>query len=523
MTSIWNLKVLHILLCLILTVILLALIAVSDMQFFRGNSYKLSVSFFPTLGFSDNSPVLNANNEQYGIIIDAGSSGSRIHVFKWKSKDVLNTISEIARKKITPGISHYITYEKPGTAAGDSLNELLKYAEDVVPDEFYKHTRISLKATAGMRLLKRKDQIKILHGVRNKLIASEFVFQFGNANVLGGTSEALFAWTTVNVGKKTVTNLSVINDPEDKNMEKTYAIIELGGASSQIVHPSKQIYEDRLGLRHLKLLYGKQSHPFCLYAVSRLHFGLHRTYDLLLELFLKTSYKHQNINDEAEDNSRSTRGDAFPCAFSGDPNSLNDFNNDKRIPVKSNYNLCKKLVKVLIRKMEEEDVSKLGHSKRQILFKIQKQNPVPYYALDNFAKLITIMAKSGLNLPNKWDELANEIVVTDINEIVKNGKLLCNNFNYTTYMNLIGNPKKVKLKRKACFGVVYMEILLKYVYNVVPSEKQPIIFAHQIDNKVDAGWTLGAMINDIYRYNEKLNFDETDWVEGKDLVNPLHG
>ena len=90
-------------------------------------------------------------------------------------------------------------------------------------------------------------------------------------------------------------------------------------------------------------------------------------------------------------------------------------------------------------------------------------------------------------------------------------------------MNLIGNPKKVKLKRKACFGVVYMEILLKYVYNVVPSEKQPIIFAHQIDNKVDAGWTLGAMINDIYRYNEKLNFDENDWVEGKDIVNPLHG
>ena len=50
-----------------------------------------------------------------------------------------------------------------------------------------------------------------------------------------------------------------------------------------------------------------------------------------------------------------------------------------------------------------------------------------------------------------------------------------------------------------------MELLMKHIYNVVPSKKHPTIFAHQIDNKVDAGWTLGAMINDIYVYNEKLN------------------
>ena len=46
---------------------------------------------------------------------------------------------------------------------------------------------------------------------------------------------------------------------------------------------------------------------------------------------------------------------------------------------------------------------------KKYLTELQKDNPVSYYALDNFAKLITIMAKDGLNLPNKWDETANEI------------------------------------------------------------------------------------------------------------------
>ena len=80
-----------------------------------------------------------------------------------------------------------------------------------------------------MRLLETEDQIKILQGVRKKLKLSSFLFEPRSARVLGGTSEALFAWITVNVGKKTITNMSVIEDPMYENMEKTYGIIELGG------------------------------------------------------------------------------------------------------------------------------------------------------------------------------------------------------------------------------------------------------------------------------------------------------
>ena len=479
----------NIFLCYIITNSIIFLFFVFDIPTFLFLQYK---------SWDDPSIVYDYyydnNKEEYGIIIDAGSSGSRIHIFKWKKNDVLNTITEISRKKITPGISHYITYDEPGISAGNSLNGLLKYAEEFIPKALYKSTRLSLKATAGMRLLKRSDQLKILLGVTTRLTKSKFQFQVGNAKVVSGINEALFAWTTVNIAKNIINNISVIKKPEYKNMEKSYGIIELGGGSSHIVQPSFQIYEERSGLKHLKILYGEQRLPFCLFAISRLHFGLHRAYELLIEFFMKTAYIKENGN-----------GDTFPCAFEGDPKLLEDFDHDKRIHAKSNYNRCKKLVKKLLRKLEEEDIAKIGDGIRPTLFELQKDNPVSYYALDNFAKLITIMAKDGLNLPNKWDETANEIKITDVKEIITNSKQLCNNFDYATYMKLLGHPKKTKLKRKACFGVVYMELLMKHIYNVVPSKKHPTIFAHQIDNKVDAGWTLGAMINDIYVYNEKLN------------------
>ena len=162
----------NIFLCYIITNSIIFLFFVFDIPTFLFLQYK---------SWGDPSIVYDYyydnNKEEYGIIIDAGSSGSRIHIFKWKKNDVLNTITEISRKKITPGISHYITYDEPGISAGNSLNGLLKYAEEFIPKALYKRTRLSLKATAGMRLLKRSDQLKILLGVTTRLTKSKFQFQ----------------------------------------------------------------------------------------------------------------------------------------------------------------------------------------------------------------------------------------------------------------------------------------------------------------------------------------------------------
>ena len=87
---------------------------------------------------------------EYGIVIDAGSSGSRMRVYQWPQRterDMVPDIRELYDFKKTPGISSF---------AGNRLAELDNYmldftkrAEDHVPKEKRSKTPIYVMATAG--------------------------------------------------------------------------------------------------------------------------------------------------------------------------------------------------------------------------------------------------------------------------------------------------------------------------------------------------------------------------------------
>jgi hypothetical protein len=106
----------------------------------------------------------------YNIVLDAGSTGSRIHVFKFeKAGGELKLISDTF-EQLKPGLSSF--RDEPQKAA-ESLRPLLEVALGAVPKGQQARTGVSLRATAGLRLLPggKADDILRVRGLRAGLFS----------------------------------------------------------------------------------------------------------------------------------------------------------------------------------------------------------------------------------------------------------------------------------------------------------------------------------------------------------------
>ena len=109
---------------------------------------------------------------KYMILVDAGSSGSRVHVFRllWSAPGAglhelaLPEIELPSKKlKVEPGLSSF--EDTPGLA-GESLLPLVEFAKSHVPPEQWAATPIQVVATAGLRLVPRASADAILESCR---------------------------------------------------------------------------------------------------------------------------------------------------------------------------------------------------------------------------------------------------------------------------------------------------------------------------------------------------------------------
>ncbi|KAI8917944.1 nucleoside phosphatase family-domain-containing protein [Entophlyctis helioformis] len=162
---------------------------------------------------------------QYALIIDAGSTGSRIHVYRFNYCNGLQpTLEDEVFEQLKPGLSSF----KDPDAAAASLDPLLKIALANVPASLHRCTPVTVKATAGLRMLGRELSDSILAGVRAKL---ETVYPFpviktDGVVVMEGRDEGVFAWITVNY---------LLGNIGAETRKPTAAILDLGGGSTQIV------------------------------------------------------------------------------------------------------------------------------------------------------------------------------------------------------------------------------------------------------------------------------------------------
>lgn len=212
----------------------------------------------------DNKPLV-----QYALTIDAGSTGSRIHVYKFQNCGPSPQLEYETFMAVQPGLS---AYARDPTAAAASLDPLLKEAYRVVPESLRKCTPVEVKATAGLRLLGSSESEAILDEVRNRLESNwDFVVPNEKAvEIMDGKDEGVYAWITANYLANKI--------GEGAQSEDTLAVMDLGGASTQIVfEPRFPADSDQAlaeGEHKYQLTFGGKD--FTLYQHSYLGYGLMR-------------------------------------------------------------------------------------------------------------------------------------------------------------------------------------------------------------------------------------------------------
>jgi len=130
-------------------------------------------------------------------MIDAGSTGSRIHVYKFHNCFAAPTLEHETFEQIKPGLSSYAG--NPQRAA-ESLDALLDIAVAEIPTEFQTCTPLAVKATAGLRLLGEDQSLAILDAVE-KRIHEKYPFplpQKDGVIIMEGKDEGVYAWITTN-------------------------------------------------------------------------------------------------------------------------------------------------------------------------------------------------------------------------------------------------------------------------------------------------------------------------------------
>ncbi|KAJ7590701.1 nucleoside phosphatase family-domain-containing protein [Mycena floridula] len=188
----------------------------------------------------------------FGVVIDAGSSGSRVQIYSWQNPArgigknspealLLPKVEKGTKNgaewvhKVEPGIS---TFSDNIKGIAEYLRPLLAHADQHIPPSLHPNTPLFLLATAGMRLLTPEQQAEVLletcYFLRNH---SHFKIETASAagpcgssvRIITGEEEGLFGWIAVNY---------LMDGFKDERT--TYGFLDMGGASTQIAfEPSK--------------------------------------------------------------------------------------------------------------------------------------------------------------------------------------------------------------------------------------------------------------------------------------------
>lgn len=233
----------------------------------------------------------------FTVVVDCGSTGTRVNVYEWMLRDasewelpiLVNSYPDNLIKNQTsnsscqyhclqtePGLDKFIS-NTSGVRA--SLEPLINWAKQWVPEERHPETPIFVLATAGLRRLAVKDATRILDDVESVVKEHPFVFKRSWIRVLHGKEEAYYGWVALNYKMGRLGNHSRL---------PTFGLLDLGGSSLQV---AMEVH-DTVNLEQLvRLKVGPIEHRVLAYSFSA--FGLREAFDRTLVMLTQNETLRQ--------------------------------------------------------------------------------------------------------------------------------------------------------------------------------------------------------------------------------------
>ncbi|KAJ2785511.1 Golgi apyrase [Coemansia javaensis] len=177
-------------------------------------------------------PAAPPGPRRYGVVVDAGSSGSRAMVYAWDDPreqpgsglPAIGRAGEQWAYRTDSGISSFAG--RAHAVGAEHIGPLLDFAQERIPPDQVPHTPVYLLATAGMRLLAPPVQRQILDAAC-AYARAHYRFWLPDCaesfRVVAGELEGLYGWVAVNY-------LLGGFGPG----RRTHGFLDMGGASAQI-------------------------------------------------------------------------------------------------------------------------------------------------------------------------------------------------------------------------------------------------------------------------------------------------
>ena len=224
----------------------------------------LVVAFAITLGARLSAPPAAPSgpapgaSSAYAVVFDAGSTGNRVHVFEFAASSSTSSIGALANEVFRAETPGFRAFASDPDAAAAMLDPLIETARAAVPAHLRPRTPLTLRATAGLRLLPEGPEAAdaILDAARAKLEATEFLVRPDRVTLLDGADEGAFGWIAVNYllgndaamraggggggasggfgGRKAAAGGSRAASGASPSSGGTVAVADLGGGSAQI-------------------------------------------------------------------------------------------------------------------------------------------------------------------------------------------------------------------------------------------------------------------------------------------------